>query len=95
MAGELKWNEIAPDSLPPQVQTVYAEYKAEYRAMKEARAAFEAALNGYAAEAGVVGEGQELAVAYNFGKLSVAIAPKRERKAKGKGPVGLGEIGRD
>ena len=91
MASELKWNEVDPASLPKDVAERYARYKEAYARMKEARQEFEAGLNEFAKEKGITGEETELAVAYNYGKLSVAIAPKRERKAS-KRAVALGEI---
>ena len=88
----LTWNEIAPDSLPEHVQHAYANYKLAYSTMKAARAEFEALLNNYATDQQVINDEQELACAYNFGKLSVAVAPKRERKVSRKA-IALGEIG--
>jgi hypothetical protein len=87
----LNWNEIDPSSLPEIVQANYAAYKHAYMLMKEERRAFEGAINEYAMAQGVIRAEQELAVAYNFGKLSVAVAPKRERKA-GKRAIALGDI---
>ena len=90
--SKLVWNEIAADTLSGEVQTAYADYKRAYIIMKGARIHFEAELNNYARSQGVIDDEQELAVAYNFGKLSVAVAPKRERKASRKA-IGLSEIG--
>jgi len=65
---ELSWQEIDPASLPEQQQTLYAEYKQAYAAMKAKRAAFEASLQPAAPQ------GKRIVVGYNFGKLSLALA---------------------
>lgn len=81
--SELTWTEIEPSELPVECQVLYAEYKAAYKAMKAAREAFEA--QGRASIPAA--EGMEIKFGYNFGKLSIAEAPKAAEKPKPK--VGL------
>lgn len=67
---ELTWTEIDPAGLPPDVAKAYAEYKASYAKMKEARQAFEQGLNAAVSPPA----GKRVVCGYNFGKLSVALA---------------------
>lgn len=89
---ELSWKEIDPSTLPELTQKAYAAYKLAYQEMKARRQGFEQSINLFAREQGIVSENTELACAYNFGKLSVAIAPKRAAKAVGKKAVSLGSL---
>lgn len=73
---ELAWTEIDPASLPEHVKMAYDAYKVSYRAMKEARVAFEDTLQPGAPV------GKRIVCGYNFGKLSVALADAEVAKAK-------------
>ena len=74
----LTWQEIDPQTLPESVGKAYQEYKAQYRAMKEARGVFEDSLQAGAPE------GMRIVCGYNFGKLSMALAPDDRKPAKAK-----------
>jgi hypothetical protein len=79
---ELKWVELNPSSdLSKEAQVAYAAYKATYAKAKEARAAFEAIVSKEAQARKVHDDTQRVAFSYNFGRLSVAIAPKEAAKA--------------
>lgn len=82
MSNEVKatWHEIDPATLQPAVGKLYNAYKAQYATMKKAREDFEAAMKG----AVELPKGKRLAVAYNFGKLSVASVDDTPRKASSK-----------
>lgn len=72
------WNTVEISDLTEQNARLYAEAKAAYRVYKVAKEAFEQAMQaGFAQH---LGEGQELKFGYNFGKLSIAVGEKRERK---------------
>lgn len=88
----LKWAELNPSTdLSKEAKTAYDGYKAIYKQAKEARDKFEAIVAQEAAKRNVIPDGHRVAFSYNFGRLSVAIAPKEaERKAKaGAGWSGL------
>jgi|SRR5580704_923216 hypothetical protein len=70
--------------LSPVNQAAYAEMKEAYRVYAERKRAFE---NGMQASVELP-ETMELKFGYMFGKLSVAIGPKREAKAKATGDSG-------
>lgn len=74
--SQLVWSEIDPTSLSLEQQAAYAEYKNEYVEMKKARAAFEQSMQVHAPA------GSRIVCGYNFGKLSVALAPDEARPAK-------------
>ncbi len=59
---------------------LYAAAKEAYKAYKAARDAFEQAMQDDFAEH--LPAGQELKFGYNFGKLSLAIGPAKQAKAK-------------
>jgi len=73
---KLEWTDIDPAELSADAQSHYAAYKASYRAMKEAKARFEAS----ARECIPAPDGLEVKFGYNFGKLGIALAPKGEAK---------------
>lgn len=79
------WHEIDPATLQPAVAKAYQAYKASYAEMKKSREAFEALMRSSVE----LPKGQRLAVAYNFGKLSVASVEDTERKTAGKKAVSL------
>jgi hypothetical protein len=83
MARELlsKWTEINPkEALSANALKAYEAYKAAYKQAADLRAKFEAQLQADAVSGKVVTDGQELAISYNFGKLSLAIAKKEADK---------------
>ncbi len=76
----LVWSEIDPASLSEKQQEAYADYKAAYAVMKQHRVAFEQSMQVHAPA------GSRIVCGYNFGKLSVALAPddaKPVKQAKG------------
>lgn len=79
--AELSWSEIDPASLPTAIGEAYAKYKAQYAAMKEARARFEDMLQPGAPA------GKRIVCGYNFGKLSVALADAADKPASSKGSL--------
>ena len=74
------WKEIDPSTLRPHLQEAYTGMKAQYRVYAADKAKFEQAMQE--AFGANMPEGQELKFGYNFGKLSVAVGPARERKPK-------------
>ena len=80
MASESKldWLNVEIEQLSVESRERYEASKLAYRAYKAARDAFE---NGMQDEYNTP-EGSELKFGYNFGKLSVAIGPKTQRKVK-------------
>lgn len=74
------WKEVDPQTLPGEIAEAFAAMKAAYKVYQAGKVLFEAMMQEAFAEQ--MGEGQELKFGYNFGKLSVAIGPARERKAK-------------
>lgn len=80
--SELKWTELNPSTdLSKDAQTAYNAYKAQYAKAKEARTAFEALMAKEAETRKVINGETRLAFSYNFGRLSLAIAPKDAPKA--------------
>lgn len=77
----LVWTEIDPASLPEEQSKLYGEYKAAYRVMKDARAAFEASFQAAAPA------GKRIVCGYNFGKLSIALADAEPVKPKASGTL--------
>lgn len=80
MANDTKanWQNVDVETLPSTIREHYDAYKAAYAEMKEARGTFEVAMRTALMEA--TPKGKRLAIAYNFGKLSVAIV-EDDRKA--------------
>lgn len=74
------WQVIDTTTLDIRTQEKYNEYKNQYRQMKEARGAFEDCLRDKVQ----LPSGKRLAIAYNFGKLSVAVVDDTERRAPAK-----------
>lgn len=85
--SDAEWITLDHETLPQAQRELYATYKAQYRAMKAAREAFEASM-----QAGVE-DGMRIVCGYNFGKLSVALV-EDDRKAKvpAKSPVTLAQF---
>ena len=80
MASDLTWNNVDVSELTDDNQALYHASKEAYRAYKVARDAFENAMQVSFAKH--LPESSELKFGYNFGKLSVAIGPKTQRKVK-------------
>jgi hypothetical protein len=77
------WNSVEVGTLSERNQELYAKAKDAYKMYKAARDAFEQAMQADFAKH--LPEGQELKFGYMYGRLSVAVGDKRERKiAKGK-----------
>lgn len=78
------WVTVDPATLASRPSELYLQYKACYKAMKQAREMFEQSM-----QEGVP-EGERMICGYNFGKLSVAIVPdERKPVATPKGTVSL------
>ena len=82
--SELQWANVEIEQLNAELQRAYRESKEAYRAYKIARDQFEGMMQEV--YSGSIAEGTELKFGYNFGKLSVAIGPKTQRKAKSEAP---------
>jgi len=75
------WQEIDPTTLHPDLQEAYKAYKDAYAEMKRMRAGFEERINAEVKPP----VGKRVAVAYNFGKLSIAlVADERKPEAQPK-----------
>ena len=83
------WKQVDVAELPQELQEAYSNMKAIYRQYKAAKDIFEGFMQEHVAEQ--MPEGCELKFGYNFGKLSVAVGPKREQKAKTKDTGKLGD----
>lgn len=83
------WQTVNVDTLPTDIRDAYDGYKSAYTTMKEARDVFEAALRKALADH--TPKGKRIAIAYNFGKLSVAIVDDTA-KSTAKGSVSLADI---
>lgn len=77
--SELKWTTVDVSKLDGELQTAYVGMKALYRQYAAAKAEFESAMQ--AAYGDKLPADKELKFGYNFGKLSIAVGPARERKA--------------
>lgn len=74
------WLTIDATTLSPELAEAYAQYKASYKLMKEARQAFEQSM----ADGAGLAEGKRLIFGYNFGKLSIAVVEDDRKPAKAK-----------
>lgn len=85
------WKQVDVDGeLTEQGKALYVAAKDAYRAYKAAKDAFEGYMQ--TANAEHMPAGQELKFGYMFGKLSIAVGPKSERKAAAAKPKqGLAE----
>lgn len=88
--SELSWNNVDVTTLPADVRKAYDAYKASYAAMKDARNAFEK----LAASKVDAPKGHRVVFAYNFGKLSVALAPIDDKPAKAATGISLSALTR-
>lgn len=82
MTKQLDWVDIDPASLSAEQRNAYEAYKAKYREAKALRQAFEDTVQELAPH------GKRIAVNYNFGKLSFAVAEQEARKVA-KGTISL------
>lgn len=73
------WRNVDVNELSEENRFAYEAMKAAYRAYAEKKAAFESGMQ--VTEGAGLPAGLELKFGYMFGKLSVAIGPKREAKA--------------
>ena len=69
--SDLTWNTINTETLPTSIKDAYEGYKDAYKDMKEARLQFEQLIS----KAIDPKPGFRVVFGYNFGKLSVALAP--------------------
>lgn len=76
------WQNVNVETLPTDIREAYDSYKEAYKDMKACRDEFETALRS--ALASHTPKGKRLAIAYNFGKLSVAIVDDEQRRAPAK-----------
>ena len=76
----LDWNELDPSTLSTPIAKAYAQYVEARREAATLKQAFEDAMNASATSLPAT---HCLVFGYNFGKLSVAIAPKRKAKTSG------------
>jgi hypothetical protein len=74
------WKEIDPESLAAQQSKLYSAYTTVRKAAAEAREAFEEAMQ----DGRAVPAGKRLVFTYNFGRLSVALADGKVKKASAK-----------
>jgi hypothetical protein len=81
------WREIDPATLQPQVAKAYTAYKAHYKAGQELKKAFEAEM----AKAAELPTTHRLAIAYNFGKLSIAVVEATEERTASKKATSLAD----
>ncbi len=81
------WRELDPATLQPAVAKAYAAYKAHYKAGQALKAEFEKALQG----AADLPATHRLAIAYNFGKLSIAVVEATETKTASKKATSLAD----
>lgn len=87
MTDKLNWVELNPSKdLSADAKKAYDTYKAVYAKAKEARTAFEAIMQAEAEKRNVVTDATRVAFSYNFGRLSLAIAPKEAAKASKSSP---------
>lgn len=78
-AVEANWVELNPATdLTAEQATAYADYKTAYRLMKEARGAFDDAM-----QVGVP-EGERMIISHQFGKLKTDIVPDTREADKPK-----------
>lgn len=84
---ELKWVELNPSTdLSPEAKKAYDAYKGIYAKAREARETFEGIMAKEAESRKVTGPETRVAFSYNFGRLSLAIAPKEAAKASKASP---------
>lgn len=82
------WQTIDPATLPTPIAKQYDRYKEAYREMKAERESFETAIR----EMAPVPAGKRLVIAYNFGKLSVAVVDDDTKPAVTKGAASLSDF---
>lgn len=81
-ADKLNWQTVDVDTLPRDLRQLYDAYKDAARIAAERRTAFEDAICGPLAKMLSARPGQDVAFAYRFGQLSVALTDKHIPKAK-------------
>lgn len=85
------WQVVDIASLPSDLRASYQAYKDAYATMKAQRDVFEAALRS-ALHYDDPNADKRLAIAYNFGKLSVAVVANDQKAKPAKGSVSLADI---
>ena len=84
------WQVVNVDSLPTTIREHYDAYKAAYAAMKAARETFEVSMR--TALMSATPKGKRLAIAYNFGKLSVAMVDDDRKPAATSKSISLSDL---
>ena len=84
------WQNVNVETLPTDIREAYDAYKAVYASMKEARDTFEIALRTALREH--TPKGKRLAIAYNFGKLSVAMVDDDRKVAASPKSISLSDL---
>lgn len=88
--SNVQWSVINTETLPADISAAYKSYKSAYAAMKDARDEFEIALR--TALRPSTPKGKRLAIAYNFGKLSVAIVDDDRKSTSAKSAISLADL---
>lgn len=83
------WQELDPATLQPEAEKAYAAYKVHYAAGKALKAKFEETMQ---ANSGLNGTPKRLAIAYNFGKLSVAVVDREAERGASKKAVSFADF---
>ena len=76
------WQNVNVETLPTSIRDAYDAYKTAYAEMKAERDIFETLLRKALADH--TPKGKRLAIAYNFGKLSVAIVDDDAKRPSAK-----------
>lgn len=84
------WQVVNTETLPTDIALAYKAYKSAYTTMKDARDEFEIALRAALRE--TTPKGKRLAIAYNFGKLSVAIVDDDRKTASPRSAISLSDL---
>ena len=84
------WQNVNVETLPSSIRDAYDNYKEAYKAMKDERDTFETALRSALASA--TPKGKRIAIAYNFGKLSIAIVDDTTPKASTAKALNLADL---
>lgn len=79
---KLEWKAVDVETFPANLAQAYLQYKDAQRIAAALRQEFEDMACGPIGQLLGIKQGQDVAFGYKFGQLSVAIAPKREPRAK-------------
>ena len=84
------WQNVNVDTLPSSIRDAYDSYKSAYATMKSERDTFETLLRKALADH--TPKGKRLAIAYNFGKLSVAMVDDDRKPAATSKSISLSDL---